>query len=108
MRDGLFKVSFQTERGVGAGVLVLDGGRLRGGDGATYFTGAYQIDGPRFTARVTVRRHSPGPGLRLLFGLETFTLDLAGDIVGDEALMRGTCEDAPEIRFSAVLHRLEA
>ncbi len=40
MKDGLYRVEFQTQRGAGAGVVFLEGGALRGGDSQMFYTGS--------------------------------------------------------------------
>ena len=106
MRDGLYKISFQTQMGTGSGVIVLNAGRVTGGDNAAYYVGTYFMTGDRFTVDVEVHHHTSAPGLRLLFAAESFRLKLEGDGVGDEAIMSGSSPDAPDVQFSAVLQRL--
>ena len=107
MRDGLYKIGFQTQLGTGAGVLVLEAGRLRGGDSAAYYVGGYRLDGDHFIADVDVKRHTAGAvGARLLFGLEDVRIRLEGDSLGREAIMTGSSPDAPDVTFTAVLQRL--
>ncbi len=62
IRDGLYKVSFQTPIGTGNGVAVFDGGKLRGGDSIMHYSGTYSQDGDKFSAKVVTGRHSQHAG----------------------------------------------
>ena len=106
MRDGLYKISFKTGLGTGSGVITLRSGRLTGGDGASYYVGSYGLDGDCFVAEVLVDRHTFTAGLRPVFGVEHVRIRLEGVGVGDEAVMRGSSPDAPEVNFEAVIQRL--
>lgn len=106
MRDGLYKVGFKTRLGVGYGVVVLQDGRIQGGDSSSYYVGTYQVDGTRFTAEIQIDRHTLVPVLRPLFGVERARIVIAGDVMEDAAVMSGSSPDAPEVVFEAVLSRL--
>ncbi len=67
MRNGLYKIEFTTPRGPGFGVVVLNNGKVQGGDTSMYYNGTYEMTGDQFKGSVAVRRHSPG--LPPVFGL---------------------------------------
>jgi len=106
MRDGLYRVGFRTNLGTGSGIILLKEGRLVGGDSGSYYLGTYRVEGSHFTADVEINRHTSGPGVRPIFGIEHAKIRLEGDGAGDEAIMHGTSPDAPQIAFEAVLKRL--
>jgi hypothetical protein len=104
MKDGLYRVEFQTQRGAGAGVVFLEGGTLRGGDSQMFYTGSYSENGGQFTAEVQTDVHTR-PSISV-FGMDRVHIRLSGTTNGDSALMTGTATEAPGITFRAVLKRL--
>ena len=104
MRDGLYRVHFQTPIGQGAGVVVLQGGQLRGGDSAMYYTGTYSETGGQFTSQVLAKRHSQG--LQSVFPIDTVNIQLTGRTSGDSAQMTGSAKEAPGVNFQAALARI--
>ncbi|MGW8704600.1 hypothetical protein ACWGLL_00545 [Brevundimonas sp. NPDC055814] len=106
MDDGLYKIGFRTRLGPGYGVVVLQGGRIIGGDSSSFYVGSYVIHGARFKASLQLDRHTIIPVLRSVFGVERARIELEGDILGQDALMSGSSPDAPEVSFEAVMSRL--
>ena len=106
MDDGLYKIGFRTRLGSGYGGVVLQGGRIIGGDSSSFYVGSYVIHGVRFKASLQLDRHTIIPVLRSVFGVERARIELEGDILGQDALMSGSSPDAPEVSFEAVLSRL--
>jgi len=106
MQDGLYRVGFKTRLGTGFGVVTLAKGRITGGDNSSWYVGSYQIEHGRFRAEIQVDRHTVVPMSRSVFGVERARILLEGEAVGDEALMKGSSPDAPEVSFEAVLSRL--
>jgi hypothetical protein len=106
MRDGLYKVQFDTQRGTGSGVVFLQGGKLRGGDSRIYYVGTYDENGGQFSARVTTDQHTDVPGMSSVFGVDRSNINLRGIGTVDSAEMKGTAAEAPGISFRAVLTRI--
>lgn len=106
MRDGLYKVAFQTQLGAGAGVVVLQGGKLRGGDSRLYYTGSYTETGDQLTAQVVTELHTNAPGSGSVFGRDHANISLRGTTKGDSAQVTGTAAEAPGVSFQAVLTRI--
>jgi hypothetical protein len=106
MRDGLYKVHFQTPRGAGDGVIVLKDGQLRGGDSLIYYVGTYTQNGDRFSADVKTDAHSNNPNMQSVFGMNRVRINITGTTKGDSAQMTGTSPDAPGVNFQASLTRL--
>src|SRR2546430_873168 len=95
MRDGIYKVQFQTQLGQGAGVVVLQGGKFRGGDSNIYYIGTYSQSGDQLTADVATDAHSSGIGS--VFGVDRAHIHLTGKVTGDSAQMTGTAREAPNV-----------
>lgn len=106
MRDGLYKAAFRTGLGGGCGVVVLDAGRVRGGDGSRYYVGRYTSENGRFVVDLRIEPHTPDPAARSVFGVDQVRLHVEGEGVGDEALLTGAAPNAPHIPFTVVLSRL--
>lgn len=106
MRDGLYRVQFSTQAGHGAGVVVLSGGQLRGGDGALYYVGTYTIEGDQFSATIETNRHTADANIRSVLGVDRAHITLQGTITGDSASMNGTAQEAPGVQFQATLSHL--
>jgi len=106
MRDGLYRVGFKTRLGTGFGVVTLQESHIAGGDSSLWYVGSYQLQDGHFQAEIQVDRHTETPLARSVFGVERARIRLEGDAVGDEALMKGSSPDAPEVSFEAVLSRL--
>lgn len=106
MKDGLYKVHFKTPAGQGAGVVILTGGKLRGGDSSIYYSGNYAIAGDQFTAQVATDAHTKFPGIASVFGVDRVTISLTGKVAGDSAQMSGTAPEAPGLSFQATLTRI--
>lgn len=106
MRDGLYKVDFQTPLGAGAGVVHLQGGRVWGGDAGLYYVGTYAIAGSQFNADVVTDRHTNYPDIVSVFGKDRVHIRLKGTWTGDTAHAAGSAPEAPGIAFQAVLTRI--
>ena len=102
-RPGLYKVEFTTQIGAGAGVVVLDNGRLRGGDVAIAYLGTYTAEGESFSAEVQTLRHSSPPGIISVFGDDDLHVHLKGTIKDAIIAVEGASEAAPGVTFKAVL-----
>jgi hypothetical protein len=104
MKDGLYKVVFQTPLGQGSGIAVIHGSSIRGGDAGMYYSGVYIQTGDAVSADVRVDRHTAGIGSVL--GNDKVHIQLAGTATGDAAQLSGSSPDAPGVSVRALLTRL--
>jgi hypothetical protein len=65
------------------------------------YSGTCTVDGDRFTAIVTLKRHSEGHST--VFGADDFTLRLEGTCVGKIARYVGTAEQVPGVLLEGTL-----
>jgi hypothetical protein len=101
LRDGKYAAWFRTPRGQGTGVVDLIEGRISGSDSFFTYGGSYQVDQLRFTAVLTVKRHTEGnPSV---FGPDEVEVDLSGAWSGAVATCSGTAKEAPDVNFEATL-----
>lgn len=106
MRDGLYKVQFQTPLGAGSGVVHLMGGKLWGGDAGLFYIGTYTEHGSDFVANVATDRHTQYPGIVSVFGKDRVHISLSGKTNGDAGQMKGTAVESPGITFQAAFSRI--
>lgn len=106
MRDGLYKVAFKTPLGGGCGVVVLNRGELRGGDGSRYYVGTYASVNGRLVVQLRIEPHTVDSGARSVFGTDQAVLNVEGAGWGDEALLEGFAPASPHIPLTVVLSRL--
>ncbi|MHB8382989.1 MAG: hypothetical protein ACYDC3_11720 [Candidatus Binataceae bacterium] len=106
MKDGLYRVHFETQLGAGSGVVVLQAGKLRGGDSRTFYVGTYSENGSQFAAQVVTDKHSDTSGIFSVFGVDRAHITLTGTTSGDSTKMSGTATERPGIRFGATLTRI--
>ncbi|MDA9444548.1 hypothetical protein XH98_36850 [Bradyrhizobium sp. CCBAU 51745] len=101
LRDGKYAAWFRTPRGQGTGLVDLTEGRISGSDSFFTYGGSYQVDQQRFTAVLTVKRHTEGnPSV---FGPDEVEANLSGDCSGAVATCWGTAKEAPDVRFECTL-----
>ncbi|MBD9569047.1 GrlR family regulatory protein [Ensifer sp. ENS08] len=106
MKNGLYRVHFQTPLGSGAGVVHAVDGKMWGGDAGLYYVGSYTTAGDHLTAVVTTDRHTAHNGVTSVFGIDKATINLDGRVSGDNISAKGTSPQAPGINFTAELSRV--
>ena len=106
MRDGFYRVHFQTPLGWGTGVVHALGGKLWGGDAGMYYVGTYSIDNDTVNAEVRTDRHTQHPGIVAVFGRDQVRIALKGVSSGDKVKLNGTSPEAPGVSFTAELTRI--
>jgi hypothetical protein len=103
LRDGTYAAWFKTPLREGAGIVHFANGKLWGGDSIISYSGCYEVDGDRWTATVTTRRHSAGHATVFGAGIDEMELKLAGTSNGKIASCSGTTDAAPGMAFEATL-----
>jgi hypothetical protein len=101
MIEALWSVEFiSNHQGLGAGVALLETGRILGGDGQYTYVGSYQIDpGGYAHARAKVSHYAGVP--HSIFGpAKEFTLVLVGRPEHATFEMRGSVEGEPQLQIS--------
>ena len=104
MKNGLYKVEFQTQRGAGAGVVTLMDGKLGGGDSGIYYVGEYSVSGDDVTAKVRTGRHTQG--LDSVFGADRLNITMKGKVSGDGATFTATAVEAPGVTMQGRLSKI--
>ncbi len=107
MIDGLWTVEFiSTINRSGKGVLVLNNGRLLGGDEGYYYSGTYQVTGAKIQGKVNVIRFDPN-NLSVFGDIDHFTLSFSGDISDYHLTAAATITDNPKFQIRVVAHKKE-
>lgn len=101
LKEGTYSVWFRTPTNQGMGIVQIAGGQVVGGDSVLSYEGCYELDGDRFTARVTTWRHTEG--VPSVFGPDELTLSLEGCCNQTNITCRGTAAEAPGVPFEATL-----
>jgi T3SS negative regulator,GrlR len=104
LRNGSYSAWFRTPKGEGTGVVVLDDGKMIGGDTVIAYTGSYVEEGDKFTASITTERHTQGQPS--VFGIDEIDLTLTGKSTPTTASCTGTAKQAPGLTFEATLIRM--
>ncbi len=106
IQAGTYKAEFETQLGAGCGVVVIEAGRIRGGDSAMFYIGTYREEGNAISAKVQVGRHTVVPTIENVFGLDNIEVEFSGSVVGGSLSLRGTSNVAPGIEMRAVLTKI--
>jgi hypothetical protein len=101
LRNGSYFAWFSTPLRKGTGVVVLNDGKVTGGDIVMEYTGTYTEDGDKFTACIATRRHTPGNST--VFGIDEIDLTVSGNSMPTVARCTGTAKQAPDMPFEATL-----
>jgi len=94
LKDGTYAAWYKTPLDQGTGIVHVADGQIWGRDSLMTYHGSCQVDGDRFTATVSTKRHTDG---RLtVFGVEDeLTLDIEGNCPGKIATYTATAQQVP-------------
>ncbi|CAH1658641.1 conserved hypothetical protein [Hyphomicrobiales bacterium] len=106
MKDGLYKVTYETHNDYGWGLVHLSGGKLWGGDISIYYTGGYAVHGDQLTARVKTQMHTDVPEIESVFGRAKNTIQLEGACDETSARLTGRADQSPGIEIRLTLEFL--
>lgn len=74
LKDGIYAAWYKTPLGQGTGIAHVADGKIWGGDSIMSYSGTCEVDGDRFSAIVTLKRHTEGHAT--VFGADDITLSL--------------------------------
>jgi hypothetical protein len=100
MKDGLYRLRYQTATLNATGVVVLEAGQISGCDRYYFMVGSYHHDGSRITGKVGFSRHSSRHGLLSIIP-KTFDLVFDGVASDNFGQFNVHCPALPLIRGSA-------
>src|SRR5258707_2397247 len=103
MRNGLYKIDFETAQGFGRGIAVARDGGIAGGNSAFAFIGGYRGTGDEISADISILRHNNDAVFKELFGADEFSLPLTGKRQVEHLVLEADASRATGIVFKAVL-----
>ncbi len=103
LKDGTYLAWFQTPQGQGTGIVHVENGQICGRDGIMDYRGTYQLDGDRFTATVTTRRHSAEGWLTVFGTRDDLQLTLEGTCPGKIGHYIATAKQFPGVLLEGTL-----
>jgi hypothetical protein len=101
LRNGTYSAWYRTSLREGTGVIVLNDGKISGGDTVLAYTGIYFQNGDIFSASIATRRHTQGQPS--VFGIDEIDLTVTGNSTPTMASCIGTAKQAPGMSFEATL-----
>ncbi|WP_198964716.1 hypothetical protein [Bradyrhizobium sp. C9] len=101
LKNGTYAAWFRTSLADGTGIVHVADGRLWGSDAIMLYSGTYEVDGERFSAVLTARRHSEGHAT--VFGTDDLVVRLEGVFSGAIATCKGRADAVPDLDFEVTL-----
>ena len=94
LENGNYSAWFRIQQGEATGVVVLNDGRVTGGDNVSSYSGSYFVDGDKFTAAISTWRHTQGTAFR--FRHRQRRSDTDRQIHTDDRVMYWNCQTSPK------------
>jgi hypothetical protein len=103
MRDGIYRLKYETTTLNTTGVVMLNDGVFNGCDRYYFMHGVYHERGNELTGSVTLKRHTEHPGQGIAEQFKLFFDGVGSDDFGQFDIR---CPDIPQIRGHASFVRL--
>ncbi len=105
--NGLYSIHIRMLDGVDGGltgVMLLNEGRILGGDASFYYVGSYTSENGRWKGQILNQEHTPAPGENPIFGGHEVGIGFSGTCDEDGALLEATAlAGKRSLRMTAVL-----
>jgi len=101
LKDGTYAAWFKTPLGRGTGIAHVADGKIWGRDSIMTYSGTCAVDGDKFTATLTTKRHTEGH--TVFGGNDELTLNLEGTCPGKIARYTATTEQFPGMLLEGTL-----
>ena len=101
LKDGTYRAYFKTPLGQGTGIAHVADGQIWGCDSIMTYSGTCTVDGDRFSAIVSAKRHTDGHAT--VFGVDDLEMTLEGTCTGKIAHYVGKAEQAPGMLLEGTL-----
>lgn len=99
MYDGLWTVEFASTMRLGTGVIVLNNGRLLGGDAGYYYSGRYRVNGNNVQGNIDVIRYDTR-SISVFGDLDQFSLSFSGEISDYQFSLLASVVNKPEYKIN--------
>jgi hypothetical protein len=108
--NGLYSIHLRMLDGVDGGltgVMLLNEGRILGGDASFYYLGTYTSGDGRWKGQILHQEHTPSKGENPVFGGHEVGIGFAGTCTEDSALLEATAlAGKRSLRLTAVLKQM--
>jgi hypothetical protein len=104
MLDALWSVEFRSSTQTGAGVVVLNQGRILGGDAQYFYVGSYRLEGAIAKATFTIQ-HYAGAAHTVFGNAQQLVIEVSGKPAQDSFELRGHVLGAPKATLTVRLQR---
>jgi hypothetical protein len=105
--NGLYSIHVRLLDGVDGGltgVMLLNDGRILGGDASFYYVGTYSSEGGRWKGQILNQEHTPSMGENPVFGGHEVGIGFSGTCDAEGALLEATAlAGTRSLRMTAVL-----
>ena len=101
LKDGEYAAWYRTSLGQGTGRVFLNQGQISGQDAFISYGGTYTVDGTRFTATLTTRRHTAGR--ETVLGIDEVEIELSGTASDNFASCSGELAQVPGMILEVTL-----
>ena len=109
--DGLYSIHLRTLDGVDGGltgVMLLNGGRILGGDAFFYYLGTYTSANGRWKGQILNQEHTPAKGENPVFGGHEVGIGFSGTCDEEGAQLEATAlAGKRSLRLNAVLKLMQ-
>ena len=105
--NGLYSIHLQMLDGIDGsltGVMLLNNGRILGGDAFFYYLGSYTSENGRWKGQIVNQEHTPAKGQNPIFGGREVGIGFSGTCTEDGAMLDATAlAGKRSLRLTAVL-----
>jgi hypothetical protein len=105
--NGLYSIHIRMLDGIDGGltgVMLLNEGRILGGDASFYYVGSYTSENGRWKGQILNQEHTPAPGENPIFGGHEVGIGFSGTCDAEGALLEATAlAGKRSLRMTAVL-----
>lgn len=102
MFNGLWTIEFiSTMNRFGAGVLVLNNGRLLGGDNGYYYLGNYEVKDNNIQGKVAITRFNKNT-ISVFGDVDQFSLSFAGQIKQDSVEAVASFDNTSDLKIRII------
>lgn len=104
--SGFYKVEFETARKKAQGVVLLQDGRIKGGDSTFFYLGTYAQNGHAVSGTLRGIRHSPDSTRLSVFGIDPIEVEFDGVAKDGLIAIEGSARETPSLSMKAILTRI--
>lgn len=107
MIEAMWSVRFVTNQSsAGNGVIVLENGKIFGGDSSFTYIGNFEVKDGIISAEIRVKKYANVAGIHSISGSDDYILPLSGKINSDEMILSGSPSNNPNIDVAVEITRV--